>query len=184
MSGLKWPPEPVESFLGKFLHLWTNGEECSLTLSTKDGTAWVKIEVNLGYIETSALVQIEHSQQTRRTPNGPSHQRRRAVPLHSLRGLLNIFCWKLRKGGIWKSYCLQVTELRGCSIWKRWDKQLHTQQLPSSGTGPRLTPGNKDTHAGHTFLVTANVHEIQLAEKTNNSLQRPWMTRPCRNCKL
>ena len=71
--------DSVQSYIEKFHHLWQTGAECSLTLSAKNSSAWINLQVNLGKISDGIPNPCNQtSQHSSRTRNGPSQQRRRA----------------------------------------------------------------------------------------------------------
>ena len=77
-------PHEIESFVGKFRGLWLSGQDAELNMSTKNGKAWISLNLGLGDFPSShqpmAASQPPYQPTFRPCPskNSPSRQRRRA----------------------------------------------------------------------------------------------------------
>ena len=77
-------PHEIESFVGKFRSLWLLGQNAELKMSTKNGQAWISLNLGLGDFPSShqpmAASRPPYQPTFQPSPpnNSPSRQRRRA----------------------------------------------------------------------------------------------------------
>ena len=65
----------LDSFVVKFKNLWRNGQEATLKVKSKDGEAWIELQVGLGH---PLDLPPPHLQAHQRVQTGTSRDRRRA----------------------------------------------------------------------------------------------------------